>query len=68
MALAALFRDVITHCAAGGPPQVRLTGGAAKAAAECDIAEWRLSISHNDALAMESAIGSTLHGEGSERD
>ena len=64
------FSDVIIHRAAGGPPQVRLTGGAAKAAAERDIAEWRLSISHNGALAIASAIaiGSTLHGERSERD
>ena len=64
------FSDVIIHRAAGGPPQVRLTGGAAKAAAERGIAEWRLSISHTGAMAMASAIaiGSTLHGEGSERD
>jgi len=64
------FSDVIIHRVAGGPPIVRLTGGAAKAAAERDIAVWRLSISHTTALAMASAIaiGSTPHGEGSERD
>ena len=54
---------------AGAPPQVRLTGGAAKAATELGITEWRLSISHAGAMAMASAIaiGVTPHGEGSER-
>jgi holo-[acyl-carrier protein] synthase len=63
------FSDVIIHRAAGGPPQVRLTGGAAKAAAELGIAEWRLSISHTSAMAMASAIaiGGALHDEGSDR-
>ncbi len=40
------FSDVIIYRAAGAPPQVRLTGGAAKAATELGIIEWRLSISH----------------------
>ena len=63
------FSDVIIHRRAGGPPQVRLTGGAAKAAAKCGIVEWRLSISHTAAVAMASAIaiGSIPHGEGSSR-
>jgi holo-[acyl-carrier protein] synthase len=63
------FSDVVIHRGAGAPPQVRLTGGAAKAAAERGITEWRLSISHAGAMAMASAIaiGVTPHGEGSER-
>jgi len=63
------FSDVIIHRAAGAPPQVRLTGGAAKAAAERGITEWRLSISHAGAMAIASAIaiGSAPHDEGSDR-
>lgn len=37
------FSDVVIHRAAGAPPQVRLTGGAAKVAIELGITEWRLS-------------------------
>ena len=64
------FSDVIICCAAGRPPQVRLIGGAANAAAERGIDEWRLSISHTDTMAMASAIaiGNTLQGEGSKLD
>ena len=64
------FSDVIIHRAASGPPRIRLTGGAAKAAAGLGITEWRLSISHTDTIAMASAIAiaDTLQGEGSERD
>jgi holo-[acyl-carrier protein] synthase len=63
------FSDVVIHRADGAPPQVRLTGGAAKAAAELGITEWRLSISHAGPMAMASAIaiGGGLHGEGSDR-
>ncbi len=63
------FSDVIIHRASGAAPQVRLIGGAAKAAAEQGITEWRLSISHAGAMAMASAIavGGAAHGEGSER-
>lgn len=62
------FSDVIIHRAAGAPPQVRLTGGAAKAAASLGIIEWWLSISHAGAMAMASviAIGGAPHGEGAE--
>ena len=62
------FSDVIIYRAAGAPPQVRLTGGAAKAATELGIVEWRLSISHAGAMAMASAIaiGGKPHGEGAE--
>ena len=63
------FSDVIIHRAAGAPPQVRLTGGAAKAASKLGITEWRLSISHAGAMAMASAIaiGGVPHGDGSDR-
>jgi holo-[acyl-carrier protein] synthase len=62
------FSDVIIHRAAGAPPQVRLTGGAAKVAANLGIIEWRLSISHTGAMAMASviAMGDAPHGEGTE--
>jgi holo-[acyl-carrier protein] synthase len=50
------FSDVIIHRAPGGPPEVRLAGGAAKAAAERGIAVWQLSISHAGGLAIASAI------------
>ena len=64
------FSDVVIHRAAGAPPQVRLAGGAAKAAAERGITEWRLSISHAGAMAVASAIaiGCAPHGGGSEGD
>jgi holo-[acyl-carrier protein] synthase len=62
------FSDVIIYRAAGAPPQVRLTGGAAKAAGELGIVEWRLSISHAGAMAMASAIaiGGKPHGKDAE--
>ena len=63
------FSDVVIHRVAGAPPQVRLTGGALKAAAERSITEWRLSISHAGAMAVASAIAiaGVPHCEGSER-
>jgi holo-[acyl-carrier protein] synthase len=63
------FSDVIIHRSAGAPPQVWLTGGAAKAAIELGIIKWRLSISHAGAMAMASAIaiGGAPHGDGSDR-
>jgi holo-[acyl-carrier protein] synthase len=59
------FSDVIIHRPTGAPPQVRLTGGAAKAAINLGITEWRLSISHTGIMAMASAIGisNLLHSE-----
>lgn len=63
------FSDVIIHRAAGSPPQVRLIGGAARAAAERGITAWRLSISHTGAMATASAIaiGCKRHGTGPDR-
>jgi holo-[acyl-carrier protein] synthase len=61
------FSDVIIQRAAGTPPQVRLTGGAARVAANLGVVEWRLSISHTNAMAMASVIAiGALHGEGAE--
>ena len=58
------FSDVIIQSVAGGPPQVRLEGGAAKAAEELGVVRWQLSISHAGAMAMASviAIGTTHQG------
>lgn len=50
------FSDVVIHRAAGAPPEVRLTGGAAQAAATLGVTDWRLSISHAGNIAMASAI------------
>lgn len=50
------FSDVVIHRAAGAPPQVRLLGGAEKAAAALGITAWRLSISHAGAMAVASAL------------
>ena len=63
------FSDVIIHRTAGAPPQVRLTGGAAKAAIQLGITAWRLSISHAGTMAIASviAIGGGPQGEGSDR-
>lgn len=50
------FSDVIIQSKGIGPPQVRLTGGAARVATKLGITHWRLSISHTTDLAMASAI------------
>src|SRR5215203_5876565 len=50
------FADVVIHRAVGAAPQVRLTGGAARAAAEKGISAWQLSISHTRTMAIASAI------------
>lgn len=62
--------DVVIYRAPGTPPQVRLLGGAKKAAADLGITTWQLSISHTRGMAMASAIAisSTLYAEGSEPD
>jgi holo-[acyl-carrier protein] synthase len=62
------FSDVIIHRLAGAPPEVRLMGGAAKAATGLGIAGWYLSISHAGAMAMASAIaiGSAPHSDGTD--
>jgi holo-[acyl-carrier protein] synthase len=50
------FTDVIISRAPGAAPEVRLTGGAAKAAEALGITAWQLSISHAGGLAMASAL------------
>ncbi|TIU26296.1 MAG: holo-[acyl-carrier-protein] synthase [Mesorhizobium sp.] len=50
------FTDVLINRAPGAPPEVQLTGGAAKAAAALGVNAWRLSISHSGGLAMASAL------------
>jgi len=61
------FSDVIIHRAPGAPPEVWLTGGAARAAAERGVTGWRLSISHAGGMAMASALalGGEAHAGGS---
>lgn len=50
------FSDVLIHRAPGAPPEVRLMGGAEKAAVERGIVGWKLSISHAGGMAMASAL------------
>jgi holo-[acyl-carrier protein] synthase len=50
------FTDVVIRRAPGAPPEVRLRGGAAQAAAARGVTTWRLSISHAGGVAMASAL------------
>ncbi len=50
------FTDVLIHRAPGSAPEVRLTGGAAKAAAALGVTAWQLSISHAGGMAMASVL------------
>jgi holo-[acyl-carrier protein] synthase len=50
------FTDVVIFRTPGAAPQVRLSGGAAKAAEALGVTGWRLSISHAGGLAMASAL------------
>ena len=50
------FTDVMIHRAPGAAPEVRLSGGAAKAATGLGVAAWRLSISHAGGMAMASVL------------
>lgn len=61
------FIDVVIHRTPGAAPEVRLNGGAAKAAAALGVTAWRLSISHAGGLAMASvlALGPEDHARGS---
>lgn len=51
------FTNVTIHRAPGAVPEVRLSGGAAKAAAALGVTAWRLSISHAGGIAMASVLG-----------
>ena len=50
------FSDVIIYREPGCSPRVQLKGHAAQLAREHGIAEWHLSISHTDTIAMASVI------------
>jgi holo-[acyl-carrier protein] synthase len=50
------FNDIEIHREDGSPPEVRLTGGAAVAAARIGVVRWQLSISHTSTMAMASVI------------
>jgi holo-[acyl-carrier protein] synthase len=60
------FTDVVIHRAPGEAPQVRVTGGAAKAAEKLGVMAWRLSISHAGGVAMASVIALSLDVQVSE--
>lgn len=57
------FSDVVILRAAGEPPEIRLTGGAAKAAAVKGITGWHLSISYAGGMAIASAIATGGEGQ-----
>ena len=61
------FTDVMIHRAPGEAPEVRLSGGAAKAATALGVIAWRLSISHASGMAMASvlALSAEAQAEGS---
>ena len=50
------FTDVVIHRVPDGPPEVRLSGGAAQAAAALGATTWRLSISHAGGMAVASVL------------
>jgi holo-[acyl-carrier protein] synthase len=50
------FTDIEIHREDGSPPEVRLSGGAAEAAARLGVVRWQISISHTSTLAMASVI------------
>lgn len=50
------FKDVVVRRKPGGPPEVVLSGGAARAAEGLGVTGWRLSISHAGGMAVASAI------------
>lgn len=50
------FTDVMIHHAPGGPPEVRLTRGAAQAAKALGVTAWHISISHAGGIAMASVL------------
>jgi holo-[acyl-carrier protein] synthase len=60
------FTDVMIHRAPGAAPEVRLSGGAEKAAAALGVTAWRLSISYAAGMAMASvlALGAEAQARG----
>lgn len=51
------FRQVAVLRAAGGAPEVRLSGAAARRARECGIGAVEVSVTHKKGLVMAAAIG-----------
>ena len=50
------FTDVMICRSPGTAPEVRLSGGAAKAATALGVTAWKLSISHAGGMAIASAL------------
>ena len=58
------FTDVMIHRVPSAAPEVRLSGGAAKAAMASGVTAWRLSITHAGGIAMASVLALTVWGGG----
>jgi holo-[acyl-carrier protein] synthase len=58
-----LWKDIEVVRAPGGPPQLRLHGGAARRAEAMGVAKSLLTITHSDTLAMAQVI---MMGKGKE--
>ncbi len=60
------FTDVVILRSPGAAPEIRLSGGAARAATSLGVTNWQLSISHAGGIAMASvlalAVDSQLDG------
>lgn len=50
------FTDVVIERAPGEAPTIRLSGGAARAAAALGVTTWQLSISHAGGMAIASVL------------
>ena len=57
------FTDVMIRRSPGEAPEVRLSGGAAKAAAALGVTAWKLSISHAGDMAMASALALSVEAQ-----
>ena len=57
------FTDVMIFRAPGASPEIRLSGGAARAAAAVGVSAWRVSISHAGGIAMASALALSVEGQ-----
>ena len=61
------FTDVVIQRAPGTAPEVRLSGGAARAAAALGVTTWQLSISHDGGIAMASALALAVEPQSASR-
>ena len=50
------FTDVVIQRTPGAAPEIRLSGGAARAATALGVTAWQLSISHAGGIAMASVL------------